>query len=173
MSGYHAVAVDGEIAPEILIRAVYGLDAGASVEPRGTGHFPWGADAGTAGVAVVGGWNLVCGDFPASFGSDEEAAALAELSRGRRLFRWAVEDASGSVGFDQITDGEHQRGFWSVEGEVVSSIGSPLDGEPEGGLEEAEQSEVDEWTVVGLLEPHLGPWDPIGSAEYRMYGFGG
>jgi len=172
MSGYHAVAVDGEIAPETLIRAVYGLDARASIEPRGTGEFPWGAAPGTAGVARAGGWTIVGGDLPPALGSDGESASLAELSRGRRLFRWVVANASGSVGLDQFTDGEHQRSFWSVEGEVVNSGGSPLAGEPEGGLEEADQGEVDERTIVGILEPHIGPWEVIGTAEYRMFSFG-
>jgi hypothetical protein len=172
MSGFHAVAIEGAVDPETLIRPVYGLDAGAALKPQGTGEFPGSSDSGTAGVASSGGWTIVVGGFPADLGSDEEAARLARLSRGRRLFRWAEQTTSGSVGLDHFADGEHLRSFWSVEGEVVETKGAPLEGEPEGGFEEADQSEVDVWSVVEVLEPCIGPWDPIGAAEYRMFSFG-
>src|SRR5688500_9116287 len=115
MSGFHAVAIEGAVAPETLIRTVYGLDAGAALEPRGTGEFPGSSDPGTAGIASIGEWTIVAGGFPASLGSDDEAAGLARLSRGRRLFRWAEQTTSGSVGLDHYADGEHLRSFWSVE----------------------------------------------------------
>jgi len=126
MSGFHAVAVEGDGAPESLIRSVYGLEADVAVEPRGSGEFPGNSDLGEAGVARVGGWSIVAGGFPEGMGSDEETAILAQFSRGRRIFRWAEETTSGSVGLDSFADGEHLRSFWSVEGEVVETKGEPL-----------------------------------------------
>jgi len=173
MSGFHAVAVEGDGDPESLIRSVYGLDADVAVEPRGSGEFPGDADMGEAGVARVGGWSIVAGGFPEGVGGDEETAILARFSRVGRIFRWAEESTCGSVGLDSFADGEHLRSFWSVEGVVVATKGEPLEGEPEGGFEKVDQSEVDVWSVVDVLEPHIGPWDAIGAAEYQLFGFGG
>jgi hypothetical protein len=172
MGGFHALAVEGDLAPDALIRSVYGLGAEVALKPRGIGEFEHRADDRTAGAGHVAGWTVVWGCFPGSFGSVDELAGFAQLSRGRRLFRWAEESVSGSVGLDYFVDGEHLRNFWSIEGEVAEAQGSPLEGEPEGGFEEADQGEVDVWSVVEVLERYIGPWDTIGAAEYQMFSFG-
>ena len=172
MGGFHAVAVEGDLAPDELIRSVYGLGADVALSPRGTGGFEHTADDRTAGVGHVVGWTVVWGDFPASFGSVDEFPGLALLSRDCRLFRWAEERVSGTVVLDYFADGEHLRNFWSIEGEVAETQGAPLEGEPDGGLEEADQSEVDIWSIVAVMERVVAPWDTVGAAEYQMFGFG-
>jgi len=172
MGGFHAVAVEGDLAPDALIRSVYGLGADVALNPRGTGEFEHTAEERTAGVAQVAGWTIVWGGFPGSFGSVDEFSGLARLSRETRLFRWAEERVSGSVVLDYFADGEHLRNFWSVEGEVTEAEGPRLEGEPEGGFEEADQSEVDVWSIVEVLERYIAPWDTIGAAEYQMFSFG-
>ncbi|HKP76194.1 MAG TPA: hypothetical protein VJT67_11765 [Longimicrobiaceae bacterium] len=172
MGGFHAVVVDGDLEPDVLIRSVYGLGADAALQPRGTSEFEHTAEDRTAGVGHVAGWTVLWGGFPESFGGVDEFPGLAQLSRERRLFRWAEERVSGSVVLDYFADGMHLRNFWSVEGEVTEADGPPLEGEPESGFEEADQSEVDIWSIVAVLERYIAPWDTISGAEYQMFSFG-
>jgi len=172
MGGFHAVAVEGDLEADALIRAVYGLGDEVALKPRGTGEFEHTAEDRTAGVAQVAGWTVMWGSFPASFGSVDEFPGLAQLSRERRLFRWAEERVSGSVVLDYFADGGHLRNFWSIEGEVAEAEGPPLEGEPEGGFEEADPSEIEIRSIVAVLERYIAPWDTIGAAEYQIFSFG-
>ncbi|HEX2077441.1 MAG TPA: hypothetical protein VHG08_07015 [Longimicrobium sp.] len=172
MSGYHAVAVKGRHDPADVIRAVYGVRTGEPVEAAGTGEFPSdGAQPATAVAGQVEGWTVVCGDFPPDMNDDAETARLAELSRGGTAARWATESASGALALDLFAGGQHQRHFFLVEGEVEGSTGEPLQGEPSGGLHETDPFELDEWTLVEVVEAHVAPWDAIAQAEYTRFRF--
>jgi hypothetical protein len=173
MAGYHAVAARGTIDPATLIRAVYGLDDAAPVRPNGAGELPWNAGQGTAGVAHVLGWTVAVGGFPADMLDDDELSRLARVSMPGELIRWATEDASGTVGLDRFVNGAHVRGFLSVEGDIAASAGEPLDGEPEGGLEQTESWDRDEWLIVSVVERYAVPWDEIAQAEFQLFQFAG
>jgi hypothetical protein len=170
MSGYHAVAVRGQVDAAELIRAVYARRAGTFVTRSGEDGFPWGRDDNAA-YAHVDGWTLLFGGLPPGLGDAEETAELETLSRGRTLVRWLVERTVGGVGFDLYADGALVRGFLLTEGEIERSDGEPVQGEPAGGLDEVDPYELDEWTVVGVIERHVLPWDRMAQADYQVYTF--
>ncbi len=170
MSGYHAVAVRGQVDAAELIRAVYARQVGAFEMRSGEDGFPWGRDD-EAAYAHVDGWSLLFGGLPFGFGEEDETAELETLSRGRTLARWVVERTVGGVGFDLYADGRIVRAFMQTEGEVDRAEGEPVEGEPEGGLEAADPFEVDEWTVVRVIERHVLPWERMSEADYQVYTF--
>lgn len=170
MSGYHAVAVQGQVDAAELIRAVYARQVGEFVMRSGEDGFPWGRDD-EAAFAHVDGWSLLFGGVPFDLDGDDETAELAALSRGRTLVRWLVERTVGGVGLDLYADGKIVRGFVLTEGEVERAEGEPIEGEPEGGLEEVDPYELDEWMVVSVIERHVLPWDRMAQVDYQVYTF--
>lgn len=173
MSGYHAVAVQGQVKLEDLVGIVYQAEAVNPVAVDGEDGFPWGMDGDRAAAAHVGGWTVLAGSLPAELFSDEEAEHLAGLSRGRTLVRWFTEDTVGGIGLDVYENGARVRSFYRAEGEVLRAEGSPLEGEPEGGLEAADPFEVGEWEMVAVVERHALSWERMGEAEYQMYTLAG
>jgi hypothetical protein len=75
------------------------------------------------------------------------------------------------VGFDWFVDGEQRRRFWSVEGEATSA-GTPVQGEPPGGLEEMDSFERDEWSIVEVVEALSVSWDVLNQADYQTFRIG-
>jgi hypothetical protein len=170
MSGYHVVAVEGQADPETMIRLVYGREAGGDpVAVDGEDGFPWGLDSDTVAVGHVRGWTLLCGALPPWLGSDDEAQALTRLSRRRRLVRWLTESTVGGVGFDVYVDGTPLRSFMFIEGEVTTSVGEPLEEEPEDGFHATPPFGLDEWEVVRVIERTVMPWEQMAEAQYQLY----
>lgn len=172
MSGYHALAVRGELDAADVIRRVYGLGADDTIEPAGTGEFPGHfADPESAIAARVAGWTVVCGDYPPDMLDDGETARLAELSRGRKVVRWATQSVTGAVGLDVFDDGAHRRSFWQMEGEVERDLGEPLPGEPAGGFQALDPFDRDEWKIVEAVQRQAASWDEMAEPEYTRFDF--
>jgi hypothetical protein len=94
---------------------------------------------------------------------------LSGLSVGTKVLHWATDSASGGDGLGYLVDGAQRRSWWMVDGRIVESIGDPLPGEPDGGFDSLEPHDVDEWSIVGVVEALVDSWERLLAAEYRVF----
>jgi hypothetical protein len=110
------------------------------------------------GIASVSGWGVIFCDSGVFLGLEDALGKLSEASKGRRLFFWLTQSASGGLWFEAHEDGELKRKWLEVEGEVEENEGTPLPQEPEGffNSDEDEEGERDEDALFELSDAVTG-----------------
>jgi len=110
------------------------------------------------------------------FGMKDESTFLRHLQRlsaEGNLFHWTVEDTSGTLAFDYFERGNPRRSWWSCDGSISSSKGTPLAGEAPGKFAERlsaeELSGIEEWDVVAVAEGFGFSWDELVETPFSVY----
>lgn len=124
-------------------------------------------DSGCLAIGKIDGWTVIWGilslhdwAFEKMLVSKERTVLdgtlefafplLRQLSQGRKVLAWIIEETSATYGFDWFVNGERQRSYWEAENEILRNEGNILDCEKEILSQSGE--EYDSNVILNIME---------------------